>query len=64
MFLYFLIGNNLPFQSQFDGLQTARNWGFKVPKETKLAQNLSEVFEFIDFGTLTDIIFRMKQMEL
>ena len=47
--LYFLIGNNLPFQSQFDGLQTARNWGFKVPKETKLAQNLSEVFEFIDY---------------
>ncbi|MFV8332455.1 NAD-dependent DNA ligase LigA [Flavobacterium sp. GSP14] len=47
--LYFLIGNNLPFQSQFDGLQTARNWGFKVPKETKLAQNLSEVFEFIAF---------------
>jgi hypothetical protein len=28
---------------------------FKVPKETKLAQNLSEVFEFIAFGTLTDI---------
>lgn len=47
--LYFLIGNNLPFQSQFDGLQTARNWGFKVPKEAKLASNLSEVFEFIDY---------------
>ncbi len=47
--LYFLIGNKLPFQSQFEGLQTARNWGFKVPKETKLALNLSEVFEFIDY---------------
>ena len=47
--LYFLIGNNLPFQSQFDGLQTARNWGFKVPKEAKLASNLSEVFDFIDY---------------
>ncbi|MDI5897750.1 NAD-dependent DNA ligase LigA [Flavobacterium yafengii] len=47
--LYFLIGNNLPFKSQFEGLKTARNWGFKVPKEAKLASNLTEVFEFIDY---------------
>jgi DNA ligase (NAD+) len=47
--LYFLIGNELPFKSQFEGLQTARNWGFKVPKEAKLANNLAEVFEFIDY---------------
>jgi DNA ligase (NAD+) len=47
--LYFLIGNNLPFHSQFEGLTTARNWGFKVPKESKLANNLQEVFEFIDY---------------
>ena len=47
--LYFLIGNKLPFDSQFDGLETARQWGFKVPKETKLARNLEEVFEFIDY---------------
>ena len=47
--LYFLIGNNLPFHSQFEGLQTARNWGFKAPTEAKLAKSLSEVFEFIDY---------------
>ena len=47
--LYFLIGNNLPFKSQFEGLETARNWGFKVPKEAKLSSNLSDVFEFIDY---------------
>ncbi|MFV8346388.1 NAD-dependent DNA ligase LigA [Flavobacterium sp. ZB4P13] len=47
--LYFLIGNNLPFKSQFEGLETARNWGFKVPKEAKLANSLTEVFEFIDY---------------
>ena len=47
--LYFLIGNNLPFQSQFEGLETARNWGFKAPKEAKLARSLKEVFEFIDY---------------
>jgi DNA ligase (NAD+) len=47
--LYFLIGNNLPFDSQYDGLEAARDWGFKVPKEAQLARNLSEVFEFIQY---------------
>jgi DNA ligase (NAD+) len=47
--LYFIIGNKLPFNSQFEGLETARNWGFKVPKEAKLANSLEEIFEFIDY---------------
>lgn len=47
--LYSLVGNNLPFQSQFEGLQAARDWGFKAPKEAKLAKNLDEVFEFITY---------------
>ncbi|TRX21907.1 NAD-dependent DNA ligase LigA [Flavobacterium franklandianum] len=47
--LYFIIGNKLPFKSQFEGLETARNWGFKVPKESKLAHNMEEVFQFIEY---------------
>jgi DNA ligase (NAD+) len=47
--LYFITGNNLPFNSQFEGLETARNWGFKVPIQSKLANNLDEVFEFINY---------------
>jgi len=47
--LYFIIGNKLPFKSQFEGLETARNWGFKVPKEAKLARSMEEVFDFIDY---------------
>jgi DNA ligase (NAD+) len=47
--LYFLIGNKLPFNSQFEGLESARNWGFKVPKESQLASNLDEVFQFIEY---------------
>jgi DNA ligase (NAD+) len=47
--LYFIIGNKLPFKSQFEGLETARNWGFKVPKEAKLAHNMDEVFQYIDY---------------
>jgi len=47
--LYFVTGNNLPFSSQFEGLEAARSWGFKVPKEAKLVNNMHEVFDFIDY---------------
>jgi len=47
--LYFVIGNNLPFKTQFEGLQKARDWGFKVPLQSKLAKNLNEVFEYISY---------------
>lgn len=47
--LYSIVGNNLPFKNQFDGLDHARQWGFKVPKEAQLAKSLDEVFEFIDY---------------
>ena len=47
--LYSITGNKLPFENHFDGLQSAREWGFKVPKEARLANNLDEVFEFIDY---------------
>lgn len=47
--LYFVTGNNLPFPSQFEGLESARKWGFKVPNEAKLVNNLQEVFDFIDY---------------
>jgi DNA ligase (NAD+) len=47
--LYFIVGNNLPFQSQFEGLETARDWGFKVPTQAKLAKNMQEVLNFIAY---------------
>ena len=47
--LYYVIGNNLPFKTQFEGLQKARDWGFKVPNQSKLVTDLSGVFEFINY---------------
>ena len=32
-----------------ESLESARSWGFKAPKEAKLANNLKEVFQFIDY---------------
>lgn len=46
--LYSLVGNNLPVKDQFEGLEKARQWGFKVPKEARLANSIEEVFQFID----------------
>ena len=47
--LYFIVSNNLNIASQYEGLEAARKWGFKVPKEAKLANNLEEVFEYINY---------------
>ena len=46
--LYGMIGNNLPIQSQQEGLELSRKLGFKVPNQSKLAKNIEEVFEFIE----------------
>ena len=47
--LYTVTSNNLPFSTQFEGLELAKKWGFKVPGEAKLVNNLQEVFDFIDY---------------
>jgi len=47
--LYSVTSNKLPFSSQIEGLQSARDWGFKVPSEAKLVNNMNEVFDFIDY---------------
>ncbi|MDT8415954.1 MAG: NAD-dependent DNA ligase LigA [Flavobacteriaceae bacterium] len=47
--LYFIIGSDLPFDKHFDALEAARNWGFKVPREAKLVQDMQAVFDYIDY---------------
>ena len=47
--LYHLIGSNLNIQTQFQSLEKAREWGFKVPRAAKLLSSLDEVFEFINY---------------
>lgn len=48
-FLYALAGDDLPLYSQFEALEKARSWGFKVPTTAQQAQNLQEVFAFLDY---------------
>jgi DNA ligase (NAD+) len=46
-YLYYLLGVNNPIREHFDNLQTAKNWGFKVPSHTALCNNIDEVIDFI-----------------
>ncbi|MBA5630321.1 NAD-dependent DNA ligase LigA [Moheibacter lacus] len=48
-YLYTIVGNNLPFESQWEMLQSAQNYGFKIPSTAKLCSNLDEVLAFIEF---------------
>ncbi len=47
--LYNIVGANSILENQFNALEYARNYGFKVPSQAKLAANMQEVFAFIDY---------------
>jgi DNA ligase (NAD+) len=47
--LYSIIGKNLNFKTQFEGLQKAREWGFKVPEVATLAKSTKEVMAFVNY---------------
>ncbi|AZQ57964.1 NAD-dependent DNA ligase LigA [Maribacter sp. MJ134] len=46
--LYSIVGNNTGISSQFEMLEKARAWGFKVPTVAKLCQSTAEVMEFVE----------------
>ena len=47
--LYHIIGDRLPINTQFESLEKAREWGFKVPAIAKIAKSIPEVIEFVDY---------------
>ena len=47
--LYSITGNNLGIKTQFEVLEKARQWGFKVPAVAKLCKSTQEVMEFVDY---------------
>lgn len=50
--LYNLAGANLGVDSQFEGLQKAKLWGFKVPEQARLCKNTNEVMDFVNYWEL------------
>jgi DNA ligase (NAD+) len=52
-YLYFVLGENLPFKTHYESIETAGKWGFKVPSAKdnfiKKCKNIDEIFDFINF---------------
>ena len=47
--LYNIVGRNLNITTQFESLDKARRWGFKVPIAAKFVNSIDKVFEFINY---------------
>lgn len=48
-YLYYILGDNLPYEGHYENLQAASKWGFKISDLTKKCQSLQEVFDFISY---------------
>ena len=48
-FVYYMLGEEVPFKSHFENLNAAKSWGFNVSKHSKLLDNINEVLEFIEY---------------
>ena len=47
--LYSIVGRNLEITTQFEVLEKARAWGFKVPTVAKLCKTTDEVMQFVEY---------------
>jgi len=47
-YLYYLLGDNLPYNNHFDNLLKAKEWGFKIPDTVKKVANVHEVIMYIE----------------
>ena len=48
-YLYYMLGEDLPADSHFGRLQTAKEWGFKVSDAVKVCGSLEEVMAYIHY---------------
>ncbi len=47
--LYALVGSSLGVETQYESLEKARSWGFKVPDKAGLVKSIDAVFEFVNY---------------
>jgi DNA ligase (NAD+) len=52
-FLYSIVGENLPFKTHYEAVKKAREWGFKIPDESKkyiqLAYSIDDIMDFVNY---------------
>lgn len=46
-YLYYMLGENLPYDNHYDNMMAARRWGFKVSDAMTVLHNIYEVDRFI-----------------
>lgn len=47
-YLYYMLGEHLPYQKHYENMQAAASWGFKVSEHAKLCSGIDEVIDFIN----------------
>lgn len=48
-YLYYMLGENLPAQTHYERLMTAKQWGFRISDAIKVCQNVDEVMAYIAY---------------
>ena len=48
-YLYYLLGDEVDVPGHYEGLQTARQWGFKISIGMRIVHTLQEIYDFINY---------------
>ena len=48
-YLYYLLGDGIPGDGHYQNMEAARKWGFQVSNAMKLANNLQEIYDYIEY---------------
>ena len=48
-YLYYLLGDDIPFTGHYENMESARSWGFQVSRDMKLCNSLEELWEYINY---------------
>ena len=46
-YLYYVLGENLPYGTHYENLEAARKWGLKISDNIRVCRNFEEIMEFI-----------------
>lgn len=47
-YLYYVLGEELPYESHYENLKKAKEWGFKISEFSKKCRSIEEIFQFIE----------------
>ena len=48
-YLYYMLGDNLPFQTHYECLEAAKSYGFKISDAIRKCKSLGDVYDFINY---------------